>query len=157
MEFITWLQNNWAAILAFITSICTTIGAIVTVSRIAMSLRSSRQAAEEINKARQEDLLRLQKSEERYSDVEKENAYLKNAILVNFKCISYLVASSKLPNEDKLSIQKEIFKLASSAPQVKTNKVNATGIVENVQSIVEDVVSITKSSGDLFEKYLGDK
>jgi len=85
------------------------------------------------------------------------------AMALTFKAISYLVVSSKLPNEDKLALQEDFIGLAE---EIKTQGVEAgTKIVHKVAETIpeakEEVATIItntlSTATTLLDKYLGGK
>ena len=54
----------------------------------------------------------------RHQELEAKDRYLEQVNLATFKALSYIVIASKLPIEDKLSLQEEFTKLMTVKPVV---------------------------------------
>lgn len=99
--------------------------------------------------------------ETRHQELEAKDRYLEQVNLATFKALSYIVIASKLPIEDKLSLQQEFTKLM----EIKTVISEGTaGVVPELpkvevdqQAIANTVETVVKAAGDLLSKYVGDK
>lgn len=105
----------------------------------------------------------LNKSEEaRAKGIEREE-YLERVIATNFKALSYITMSSKLPTEEKIALQNDFAKLSESkkveGKEIVKNTVDklkdtAVDVKENVIDMVLDSV---EQSETLLSKYTGAK
>ena len=95
--------------------------------------------------------------EKRHQELEAKDRYLEQVNLATFKALSYIVIASKLPIEDKLSLQEEFNKLATVKPIVSEG---TAGIVFEEpksevlqQAVTQTVESVVKAASDLLSKY----
>jgi hypothetical protein len=96
--------------------------------------------------------------EQRHKELEAKDRYLEQVNLATFKALSYIVIASKLPIEDKLSLQEDFNKLMV----VKSE--GAAGVVPELpkaevsqQVVAQTVETVVKAAGDLLSKYVGAK
>jgi len=99
--------------------------------------------------------------ETRHQQLEAKDRRLEQINLATFKALSYIVIASKLPIEDKLSLQEEFTKLMAVKPSVSegtTGVVPAETKVEVTQDIVAQTVeTVVQAAGDLLSKYVENK
>ena len=99
---------------------------------------------------------KLNASEEAKQQLIKEKAEQDRVQAVLFKSISYLVAASKLPNEDKIALQKDFVLLTQ---QIKEGTVVAAETIakDTAETVVETATEIIEESlertGNLLDKY----
>ncbi len=99
-------------------------------------------------------ITKLNEKEQEKLELIKEKRELDQVQALTFKAISYLVAASKLPNEDKIALQKDFVLLAQRtkdqtitvaediAVEVKDTVIeSATGIVEETLERTNDLLS----------------
>jgi hypothetical protein len=81
--------------------------------------------------------------------------------MATFKALSYIVIASKLPIEDKLSLQEDFNKLMAVKPAVSEGTagvVPETTKAEVTQEVVAQTVqTVVQAAGDLLSKYVGAK
>lgn len=97
--------------------------------------------------------------------LQEENNLMRQTQAVTFKAISYLVVASKLPNEEKIALQKDFNDLATVSKQVAANtvkkvvvdaKATATDFVEEHTPEVTDVLKVAvNTASTLLKKYTG--
>lgn len=97
--------------------------------------------------------------------LQEENNLMRQTQAVTFKAISYLVVASKLPNEEKIALQKDFNDLATVSKQVAANtvkkvvvdaKATATDFVEEHTPEVTDVLKgAVNTASTLLKKYTG--
>jgi hypothetical protein len=99
--------------------------------------------------------------EQRHRELEAKDRYLEQVNVATFKALSYIVIASKLPIEDKISLQEEFSKLSLVKPTISEG---GAGIVPelpkvevNQEAIVQTVDTVVKAAGDLLSKYVGTK
>jgi len=99
--------------------------------------------------------------ERRHQELEAKDRYLEQVNLATFKALSYVVIASKLPIEDKLSLQEEFNKLMLVKPVISEG---SAGIVPeqpkvkiDQQAVAQTVETVVKAAGDLLSKYVGTK
>ena len=99
--------------------------------------------------------------EQRHKELEAKDRYLEQVNMATFKALSYIVVASKLPIEDKLSLQEDFNKLMAVKPAVSEG---TAGVVpeapkaEVTQEVVAQTVeTVVKAAGDLLSKYVGAK
>lgn len=99
--------------------------------------------------------------EARHQALEAKDHYLEQVNVATFKALSYIVIASKLPIEDKLSLQEEFNKLMLVKPVVSEG---SAGIVPeqpkvevNQEAVAQTVETVVKAAGDLLSKYVGTK
>jgi hypothetical protein len=99
--------------------------------------------------------------EARHQELEAKDRYLEQVNLATFKALSYIVIASKLPIEDKLSLQQEFTKLMAVKPTVTEGSAGVVfeqpKVEINQQAIADTVETVVKAAGDLLSKYVGDK
>lgn len=98
--------------------------------------------------------------------LQEENNLMRQTQAVTFKAISYLVVASKLPNEEKIALQKDFNDLATVSKQVAANtvkkvvvdaKATATDFVEEHTPEVTDVLKVAvNTASTLLKKYTGE-
>lgn len=98
--------------------------------------------------------------------LQEENNLMRQTQAVTFKAISYLVVASKLPNEEKIALQKDFTDLATVSKQVAANtvkkvvvdaKATATDFVEEHTPEVTDVLKVAvNTASTLLKKYTGE-
>lgn len=83
------------------------------------------------------------------AELKARGDYYAKVQATTFQAISYLVLASKLPNEDKIALQKEFLELGKATiEEVKTTAVDVVKEVINDTSIEEDVVPEVKTIVD---------
>jgi hypothetical protein len=99
--------------------------------------------------------------EQRHKELEAKDRYLEQVNMATFKALSYIVIASKLPIEDKLSLQEDFNKLMAVKPVVSEG---TAGVVpeapkaEVTQEVVAQTVqTVVQAAGDLLSKYVGAK
>jgi hypothetical protein len=99
--------------------------------------------------------------ERRHQELEAKDRYLEQVNLATFKALSYIVIASKLPIEDKLSLQEEFTKLMAIKP---TASEATAGIVPeqlklevSQNAVTQTVESVVKAASDLLSKYTENK
>jgi uncharacterized membrane protein YcgQ (UPF0703/DUF1980 family) len=99
--------------------------------------------------------------ESRHQELEAKDRYLEQVNLATFKALSYIVIASKLPIEDKLSLQEEFNKLMTVKPVVSEKSAGATPAlptpVVSQEVFTQTVETVVKAAGDLLSKYVGAK
>jgi hypothetical protein len=99
--------------------------------------------------------------EQRHRELEAKDQYLEQVNVATFKALSYIVIASKLPIEDKLSLQEEFTKLmavksiasegtAGVVPELSKEELSQEAVAQTVQTVVQ-------AAGDLLSKYVGSK
>jgi hypothetical protein len=99
--------------------------------------------------------------EQRHKELEAKDRYLEQVNMATFKALSYIVIASKLPIEDKLSLQEDFNKLMAVKPVVSEGTagvVPETTKAEVTQEVVAQTVqTVVQAAGDLLSKYVGAK
>jgi len=99
--------------------------------------------------------------ESRHQELEAKDRYLEQVNLATFKALSYIVIASKLPIEDKLSLQEEFNKLMTVKPVVSEGSAGVTPAlpkpVVSQEVVTQTVETVVKAAGDLLSKYVGAK
>jgi hypothetical protein len=99
--------------------------------------------------------------EQRHKELEAKDRYLEQVNLATFKALSYIVIASKLPIEDKLSLQEEFTKLMTVKPVVSEGSAGVTPAlpkpVVSQEVVAQTVETVVKAAGDLLSKYVGAK
>jgi hypothetical protein len=99
--------------------------------------------------------------EQRHKELEAKDRYLEQVNMATFKALSYIVIASKLPIEDKLSLQEDFNKLMAVKPAVSEGTagvVPETTKAEVTQEVVAQTVqTVVQAAGDLLSKYVGAK
>ena len=99
--------------------------------------------------------------EQRHKELEAKDRYLEQVNMATFKALSYIVIASKLPIEDKLSLQEDFNKLMAVKPAVSEGTagvVPETTKTEVTQEVVAQTVqTVVQAAGDLLSKYVGVK
>jgi uncharacterized membrane protein YcgQ (UPF0703/DUF1980 family) len=99
--------------------------------------------------------------ESRHQELEAKDRYLEQVNLTTFKALSYIVIASKLPIEDKLSLQEEFNKLMTVKPVVSEGSAGVTPAlpkpVVSQEVVAQTVETVVKAAGDLLSKYVGAK
>jgi hypothetical protein len=99
--------------------------------------------------------------ESRHQELEAKDRYLEQVNLATFKALSYIVIASKLPIEDKLSLQEEFTKLMTVKPVVSEGSAGITPAlpkpIVSQEVVTQTVETVVKAAGDLLSKYVGAK
>jgi hypothetical protein len=99
--------------------------------------------------------------ESRHQELEAKDRYLEQVNLATFKALSYIVIASKLPIEDKLSLQEEFTKLMTVKPVVSEGSAGVTPAlpkpIVSQEVVTQTVETVVKAAGDLLSKYVGAK
>jgi hypothetical protein len=94
--------------------------------------------------------------EKQHKELEAKDRYLEQVNLATFKALSYLVVASKLPIEDKLSLQAEFEKLKTTTETTVTQTIEEVK-TEETPVINEVVTNVVEAAADLLSKYTGTK
>jgi hypothetical protein len=99
--------------------------------------------------------------EQRHKELEAKDHYLEQVNMATFKALSYIVIASKLPIEDKLSLQEDFNKLMAVKPAVSEGSADVTPAlpkpIVSQEVVTQTVETVVKAAGDLLSKYVGAK
>jgi hypothetical protein len=160
-QIIQFLEEYWGVSIAGGVTVGTMVTfIIVQVKAILLSRQSSGQLNNSsllVNQIAQ----KYNALEKQYQELQAKDRYLEQVNLATFKALSYIVIASKLPIQDKLSLQEEFTKLMVVKPVVSEG---TAGIVPpqpqvemNQQAVADTVETVVKAAGDLLSKYVGTK
>jgi hypothetical protein len=99
--------------------------------------------------------------EKRHQELEAKDRYLEQVNLATFKALSYIVIASKLPIEDKLSLQEEFTKLMAIKPTASEGTADIVPeqlkLEVSQNAVTQTVESVVKAASDLLSKYTENK
>ena len=160
-QIIQFLEEYWGVSIAGGVTVGTMVTfIIVQVKAILLSRQSSGQLNSSsmlVNQIAQ----KYNALEKQYQELQAKDRYLEQINLATFKALSYIVIASKLPIEDKLSLQEEFNKLMLVKPVVSEGSAGVLPeqpkVEVNQEAVAQTVETVVKAAGDLLSKYVGTK
>jgi hypothetical protein len=164
-QVIQFLEEYWGVSIAG----GVTVGTLVTfiVVQIKAILQSNLLRTQSSNQLSSSSALvkniaeKYESLEQRHKELEAKDRYLEQVNMATFKALSYIVIASKLPIEDKLSLQEDFNKLMAVKPTVSEG---TAGVVPEApkaevtqEAVAQTVQTVVQAAGDLLSKYVGVK